>query len=354
MLLENRKQGWGAVSVNPYGTETGPLLWVDAVKGLAILLVVFGHAWRGTWAAGLFAQSPDSLFAAIDARIYAFHMPLFFVVSGFFVLSSLQRYSPARFLRNRATRLVWPLLLWSYIFLLSKIAAGPLANTPVELSWELLFPFPGKWQFWFLWALFLLHISLVVLRPALISDRWRRATLWGMLAISLGVLTFDLPDAVTYWSNNAMRFLPYLTAGMLMSAYGLLTRRNASFGISGVLLASTLILCVPYLPLVIPSQPVLSSALVSMAICLCLLAAMAWLCDLLPGISHGLAIFGRTSMVIFLSHTLFAAPLRIVLIKIGTHEAMLHVLLATWVGLFAPLALKYVVERRQNQALFGI
>ena len=42
--------------------------WVDNVKGLAIILVVLGHI-----------ASPFSTF------IYSFHMPLFFIVSGFFL-----------------------------------------------------------------------------------------------------------------------------------------------------------------------------------------------------------------------------------------------------------------------------
>jgi acyltransferase len=42
--------------------------WVDNVKGLAIILVVLGHI-----------ASPFSAF------IYSFHMPLFFIVSGFFL-----------------------------------------------------------------------------------------------------------------------------------------------------------------------------------------------------------------------------------------------------------------------------
>lgn len=42
--------------------------WVDSLKGFAIILVVLGHI-----------SSPLSSF------IYAFHMPLFFIVSGFFL-----------------------------------------------------------------------------------------------------------------------------------------------------------------------------------------------------------------------------------------------------------------------------
>ncbi|HEX7819407.1 MAG TPA: acyltransferase family protein [Sphingobium sp.] len=48
----------------------GRVEWVDAAKGIGILLVIAGHVWwRGPW----------------RDMIYAFHMPLFFLLSGYMV-----------------------------------------------------------------------------------------------------------------------------------------------------------------------------------------------------------------------------------------------------------------------------
>lgn len=48
----------------------GRLIWVDAAKGVGILLVVAGHVWT---------RGP------VREAIYAFHMPLFFLLSGYMV-----------------------------------------------------------------------------------------------------------------------------------------------------------------------------------------------------------------------------------------------------------------------------
>ncbi|WP_092061921.1 acyltransferase family protein [Poseidonocella pacifica] len=77
-------------------TPARRLEWIDATKGAMIILVVVGHTWRGLWGANLL--SPN-LFAAVDMRIYAFHMPVFFAVSGWFFLASLSRMSVAEFLQ---------------------------------------------------------------------------------------------------------------------------------------------------------------------------------------------------------------------------------------------------------------
>lgn len=68
--------------------------WVDAAKGLGILLVVYGHVARGLVNGGV--PMDRQWFATLDAAVYAFHMPLFFLLSGWFFVGSLTR-------RGRAT-----------------------------------------------------------------------------------------------------------------------------------------------------------------------------------------------------------------------------------------------------------
>lgn len=56
----------------------GPRLsWVDAAKGIGIFLVVVGHALRAMISSNIMASTQTTQF--VDAWIYAFHMPLFFV-----------------------------------------------------------------------------------------------------------------------------------------------------------------------------------------------------------------------------------------------------------------------------------
>lgn len=56
--------------------------WLDSLKGFAIFLVVVGHAVLGYLRAGTFPEYQWSLQLTHDL-IYSFHMPLFFLISGF-------------------------------------------------------------------------------------------------------------------------------------------------------------------------------------------------------------------------------------------------------------------------------
>jgi uncharacterized membrane protein YcfT len=49
--------------------------WIDSAKGIGIMFVVIGHAWRGLQTSDLISDT--ALFHVIDKAIYAFQMPYF-------------------------------------------------------------------------------------------------------------------------------------------------------------------------------------------------------------------------------------------------------------------------------------
>jgi len=78
------------------------LKYIDIVKGVAILLMIYGH-----W---------DTTHSSVDIRlIFSFHMPLFFIISGYF----LKAETPCGvFLRKRAKQLLSPYYITSVVTLL--------------------------------------------------------------------------------------------------------------------------------------------------------------------------------------------------------------------------------------------
>ena len=82
----------------------------DWIKGLAIVLMVYGHI------------NHIGLFAALQKQavgfIYTFHIPLFLIVSGFFFNTN---NDPSELLRKLARRLLVPYLLFVSLYLTGLI-----------------------------------------------------------------------------------------------------------------------------------------------------------------------------------------------------------------------------------------
>lgn len=77
------------------------LHWLNSAKGIGVILVVFGHL--------LYKSS----FKEINHFIYAFHMPMFFLVSGYVQKAALK----PRFLLDKVRRLLLPFLCWTVLSL---------------------------------------------------------------------------------------------------------------------------------------------------------------------------------------------------------------------------------------------
>ena len=72
---------------------------IDIARGVGILLVVAGHALKQT------GQS-NTVFDILLSVIYSFHMPLFFILSGFVAVKSIEETDLISFTKKRACRLL--------------------------------------------------------------------------------------------------------------------------------------------------------------------------------------------------------------------------------------------------------
>ncbi len=124
------------------------LLYMDNLRWSMIILVVSMHSADtysplGNWY--FVNRQPLStaellFFAAWQTYLQAFFMGLLFFIAGFFVPGSFDRKGAARFLRDRAFRLGWPVLLYMFVI-------GPVTEYYVAHSWTATHPtsFASEW-----------------------------------------------------------------------------------------------------------------------------------------------------------------------------------------------------------------
>ena len=88
--------------------------WLDAAKGLGIALIVWGHIYSIT--------DPS----ALQVYVYAFHVPLFFFVSG--LTFNPDRQTPAQMVRSKSRSLLLPYLCYALLGYAFYLAGYTLAQ----------------------------------------------------------------------------------------------------------------------------------------------------------------------------------------------------------------------------------
>jgi fucose 4-O-acetylase-like acetyltransferase len=319
-------------------------LSLDVAKGLGIILVVIGHAWRGLDSAGMIGN-PD-LFRVIDTLIYNFHMPLFFLLSGMtFEAWALKRPAGEAAI-SRVTRLLWPLILWSYLFAAARLAAGDAANTQVQGAQSLLFfPLPPRDHFWFLWALFLQHLLALALIRA-VGGPLGTAT-WAALAGLVILGSSFTPIGLNAWTFGAATYAGAFLTGLALGPTGWRPQ-----GAVAVVLAAGVFVGLQVLSFQLP-QSLLTSQILGIALALAFLAMVRIFAPHVTTRPLRLLVFlGVSSMGIYLAHTIFSAGTRAVLGRF-TPDLTGHMILGTLAGIIGPLLIYALIRRVGRPSWIG-
>lgn len=171
-------------------------LW-DNARFACIALVVLGHAIQR-----LTYDSDIAL--SLYLLIYAFHMPAFALISGYF---SKAESPNSRQMARVLTDIVVPYVIFEGLWTLTKWLVEGQANPNLTQP---------SWTLWFLLALAIFRLIL----PYLALLRW--PLLWT-LVISLGVGYFPNVDS-TLSLSRTLGLLPFFTLGWWLNQHGILER----------------------------------------------------------------------------------------------------------------------------------
>lgn len=157
--------------------------WIDIAKGIAIILVVYGHA-------GL-ANIP-----LLEKWVCAFHMPFFFFISG--ILFSVDKYPTInKFLQRRWKTLIRPYLFFSIICLLAYWYLDP-DHILTKSKSVLLYGWGGV-ALWFIPVLILTELLYFIIRKYISNQTILTLTLLGSAVIGWVSYKLNLPDNYNFW-----------------------------------------------------------------------------------------------------------------------------------------------------------
>lgn len=285
--------------------------WVDYIKVVACILVVLGHFFQSMVKARLLPT--DDLFNWFNTTIYYFHVPLFFICSGYLY----QKYSIVNSWNSwkqnvlkKALNLGIPFVVFSSLTWILKTVFPAQTNNDIGSLTEILFlhPYPPYWYLYVLFFLFLLtptagtndsmgsFLAVACIMKFLICI-FPKLSIWKIYAIS-GVFSYEI----------------WFVLGMGLAVIG-------SEKIKKRLLGTFLLLT--FTGLSIYTFRIINSFVEwGMAFLACV--AIFMLMVLMPE-NKAFDRIAPYTMPVFLMHTLFAAPVRILLLKIGVGNALIQI-----------------------------
>ena len=187
--------------------------WVDAAKGLGIIIVVLGHAIADT--------TPNvPIFGKIFQIIYSFHMPLFFFLSGFCGIKALQKrqlHEKEEFILERFKRLMIPYFFVGICYIPIKLFMADYVTKKIDIQHIVMGFLCGdnpNSQLWTLYVLFLDAVFLCVMSNA------------GKFSSHITFLLSLIMAVSSVFLNNA--FLKNFMFETLFYILGALFRKNLS------------------------------------------------------------------------------------------------------------------------------
>lgn len=312
--------------------------FIDVIKIYACVLVVLGHFVQSMLKALII---PDSMFFEWFLQtIYYFHVPLFFICSGYLfqkysVVSTFVQWKD-NFLK-KLIALGVPYLFFSTITWGLKTVFSSSVNDQVQGYFECIFLSPIS-PYWYLYALVLIFLII----PTFFNKKIMYIILF--VAFFLKVITFLPIEINIYAVSIVMQNLIWFVLGMCLCVFNPLQYLKVAHKYTVAILLSAVFVVFSVLIYLydIESAPV--SFLMGLTGCVSTVAfAMIFSDkDTVKSISLSLS---KYTMPVFLMHTIFAAGLRALLFKVGVTNGLVHIVSGLVISFIGPVVAIIIMEK---------
>ena len=306
--------------------------WVDDVKVIACILVVLGHFFQSMTKANILPE--NDLYGWFNTTIYYFHVPLFFICSGYLYQKYSKVNSVGSWCKNvakKALALGVPYATFTTATWVLKKVFSSSVNDQIGGLGNTLLLHPTA-PYWYLYALFFIFL----VTPTFSSVKSAAVGLIVALAAKVLILTgggYSVYAVSTVLSNEI-----WFVIGMSICSFNVqLKCRKIQGTIFGLLFV--------ILSIVVYTAKISGSA-ISFAIgLLACVAVIMMVAGFEEKFGRGMKLLAKYTMPIFLMHTLFAAPLRSILMKIGIENAVIHVVLGLVISFAGPIIAAWIMKK---------
>lgn len=300
---------------------------VDALKGYACVLVVFGHVIMGIRKCGI-----DIPYGAknIEDFIWTFHVALFMLLSGYVYHVTGEWKSKGNrisFLKHKFINLAIPYFAFSCVYIVINVfISGSASNSEMSMTsiiWLWKKPIA---QYWFLYDLFFLFTAFTVLNRWL--KNWQITFVLTAIYIVCSMFHVDIPMP---FAAMVRMVLPFGVGASIDELYvdKISNVKKCLYVIAHIIIVEI------FLYYSLEKYKIIDLA-VSLLGCMSSIAVIS--CIVKSDFMNKVLLFiCKYSFPIYLLHTIFTAGIRTVLVKCGIDNYFLHVLIGTICGFLFPV-----------------
>ncbi len=312
--------------------------WVDNLKVFACILVVLGHFFQSMRSSGIMSYSPAALW--FDKTIYFFHVPVFFICSGYLYQKLCNTTTLNGWKNNIFKKIISlgiPYVVFSVATWCLKTLFADSVNQKVDNIFTSLFIKPIS-PYWYLYALFFMFFIIPTFKN-------KYTALVGILiALALKIITFTPLISDIYSLTIIFENLIWFVAGMSIYSFGadMKMKNNIHLSLSLVSVFAFILSSV-LLKIYNIEHSVISFA---MGILGCF--AFVLLFKELQRFNFLNKLFSycaKYTLPIFLMHTIFAAALRAVLNKVGLTSSVIHFTLGLFISFLGPVIAAFIMSK---------
>lgn len=312
--------------------------WIDSVRGIAISLVVYGHVIGGY--TGNYSSIEYQNFVTCGLKIiYSFHMPLFFMISGYVYalgknVLNIKQYR--NFISKKARQLLIPYYVCSVVQILIKLPLqGKISSV---LSWKDIFLLPIKPvdQYWYIYVLFFMFC----IQPSLeMNHKDSLALAFIMLLVGKGLSLYEGAKINAWFAVpiKILSFYLYFYIGII------LRRKNRHYSKKHCALFLTAFCLLTPLSLNCNSEYAFVNTFLSIILAVIgsfMVISLSQSVHIV-GNCKVLDILGKSSMMIYIIHVLLCAVIRVALLKININNFYVSVVIGTALSLLIPTIADY-------------
>lgn len=311
--------------------------WVDDVKVIACIFVVLGHFFQSMVKADILPV--NDLYMWFNQTIYFFHVPLFFICSGYLYqkLSCVDSFASwKKNIVRKGIVLGVPYVTFTIATWLLKVVFSNSINSGNEDGLlSVLFLHPAS-PYWYLYALFFIFL----ITP---TFQGFQMAVGGLVIAFIGkIISFtQIGELGIYVISTVLSNEIWFVLGMCLAISNVQPRKKwMGFGIilGGMFLISSIV------TYVLAIKMNMISFVLGILACTSIIAIVGgW--DNRKKQSEFFVYMAKYTMPIFLMHTLFSAAMRSVLLKCAISNAGIHIICGIVIGVVGPMIATKISEK---------